>query len=108
MSRGFPSFSVGPCMPTHSPEMAGKNTMPAAQSYSSRCSQTANVKQRHWCPKRGGKSQLSSISDSKNKVMNKHQMETISPFLGKINQAKAGLRNGQSGSCLGQQRYLHF
>uniref|UniRef100_A0A8B9PK80 Uncharacterized protein n=1 Tax=Apteryx owenii TaxID=8824 RepID=A0A8B9PK80_APTOW len=39
----FPSFSVGPCMTTHFPEMAGKNTMPAARSYSSRCSQTQEL-----------------------------------------------------------------
>uniref|UniRef100_A0A8D2PUA7 Uncharacterized protein n=1 Tax=Zosterops lateralis melanops TaxID=1220523 RepID=A0A8D2PUA7_ZOSLA len=40
---GFPSFSVGPCMIIHFPETAGKNTMPAARSYSSRCSQTCSL-----------------------------------------------------------------
>uniref|UniRef100_A0A8C8AM56 Uncharacterized protein n=1 Tax=Otus sunia TaxID=257818 RepID=A0A8C8AM56_9STRI len=52
----FPSFSVGPCMIIHFPETAGKNTMPAARSYSSRCSQTAMI--------RGGKKRRNQCSSN--------------------------------------------
>lgn len=52
-SASFPSFFAGPCMPTHSPGMAGRSTMPGARSYSSTCFRTANGQQ-GWVSSRSG------------------------------------------------------